>query len=565
MTAEQNKLAVERFFTEANDGQRYAVLDELCHPDVIVHDPFSGEQRGCGWCYSGAGGLLAPDPLTGAPRAPALAGVKGMPVLERRDCPVWCLAAVPAAATRGVRLSGRGATTMTRHAHLKERIRARMRKTGERYAAARRHVLAQRGDPPAGPPADPFTRAHLPGNVPATTALRVLLHHAGIVAPHSGEPFGEALLFGIAGGIGIGIFSFYYQREDFATFFVGGRHHWYDDRRYLVEALERLGVTPVVQEAGGAKTAAAQLQAALAEHGPCVVWVDSSALPHRAAPGALSGAGYHVVTVYQVDGVRGRAVIGDLADDPITIPLDILAGARGQIKKDRHRLLSLGQVGTQSPLGEMVNAGLRACREGLLHPGLPGAGAANARLEALEVWAERMEGSRAKERWERVYRRGPNLFRGLCAINDFIEHYGTGGGLCRPLFAEFLGESAAALGRPGLGQLADRYAALGQAWSDLADAALPDDVPLLSEARELLASKAALRHGGGPVEELHAVWTRLAELERESGERFPLSEEDCRSLRGRLRDQIAALHAGEEAAHDALGRLLDEQQLDDAA
>lgn len=46
MTIEQHKDMARRIFTEANDGQRYAVLDEICHPDMIVHDPFSGEQRG---------------------------------------------------------------------------------------------------------------------------------------------------------------------------------------------------------------------------------------------------------------------------------------------------------------------------------------------------------------------------------------------------------------------------------------------------------------------------------------------------------------------------------------
>lgn len=46
MSAEQNKTIVERIYTDVNDGQRYDVLDELCHPDIIVHDPIGGEQRG---------------------------------------------------------------------------------------------------------------------------------------------------------------------------------------------------------------------------------------------------------------------------------------------------------------------------------------------------------------------------------------------------------------------------------------------------------------------------------------------------------------------------------------
>jgi hypothetical protein len=448
--------------------------------------------------------------------------------------------------------------TMTRHAHLKERIRTRMAKTGERYATARRHVLAQRGEPAVPPsPASP-SHIHLPGNVPATTALRILLTRAGVVAPHTGEPWSEALLFGIAGGIGIGVFSFYYEREDVATFFVGGRHRWYDDQRYLVDALERLGGTPILQEAGGARAAEAQLRASLAEHGPCIAWVDSGALPHRAAPDALSGSGYHVVTVYELDDANGTALIGDLADEPIAIPLADLAKARARIKKDRHRLLSLGAVGTLPPLDALVRAGMRACHEELLHPALPGA-AANARLDALRTWGERMEGSAAKERWERVYRPGRNFFRGLCAMHDFIEHYGTGGGLCRPLFADFLAEAAGALAQPALASLGETYAELGRGWIDLADTALPDDVALLREAKALLAHKAALVHAGGPTAELGAAWAQLDALEQQAAEVFPLSDASCRELRLLLRERILALHRSEVDALDALATLVGAQ------
>ena len=67
--------------------------------------------------------------------------------------------------------------------------------------------------------------SHFAGNVPATAALRILLTHAGVRAPHTGAPFTEAMVFGIAGGIGIGVVSFYYEKEDFASFFIGGREH----------------------------------------------------------------------------------------------------------------------------------------------------------------------------------------------------------------------------------------------------------------------------------------------------------------------------------------------------
>jgi hypothetical protein len=436
---------------------------------------------------------------------------------------------------------------MTAHKHLKQLVRARMQKTGESFATARRQII--RGAEPQHD--DPTTRWHVPGNVPATTALRVLLAHAGVRDPHTGAPFSEAMLFGIAGGIGVGVFSFFYEREDTATFYIAGRHQWHDDAAYLRDALSSFGIEPVVQETGGAKAAEQQLRDALERHGPCVAWVDLAELPHRAMPSAWSGGGYHVITVYRVEAQGGTALIGDLTDDPISISLADLARARARIKKQRHRLLSIPPAHSPPELGDLVRAGLERCHQGLLNPTLPGA-RNNARLDALRVWAKRMHGSKDQERWERVFRPGPNLWRGLCSIYDFVEHYGTGGGLCRPLFADFLADAAASLRRPGLAALAEQYAALGRGWSALAGAALPDDAPALREAKELYARKAELTHDGGPAEEVRAVWQRLSELEQQAGERFPLSEAECADLRAHLQTQIMALYEGEVAAHAAI-------------
>jgi hypothetical protein len=130
---------------------------------------------------------------------------------------------------------------MTAHKHVKRLVRARMQKTGESYAAARRQAIRQA-------PSGPTARRHFPENVPATMALRMLLTHAGVRAPHTALPHSEAMLFGIAGGIGAGVFSFVYEQQDFASFFVAGRHNWQDDLGYLRDACTRLGVEPVIRE-----------------------------------------------------------------------------------------------------------------------------------------------------------------------------------------------------------------------------------------------------------------------------------------------------------------------------
>lgn len=443
---------------------------------------------------------------------------------------------------------------MTAQKHLKQLIRARMQKTGERYATARRHLIGTIQTDNS----DPNTCWHFPGNVPGTTALRILLTQQGVRAPHTGEPFTEAMLFGLAGGLGIGVFSFYYEKEDHASFFLAGRHQWHDDEAYLKDALTRFGLQPVVQESGGAKAAAQQLRTMLEQSGPCVAWVDMAGLPHRAMPSEFSGGGYHIVLVYRVNEAEGTALIGDLTDDPISIPLDALAAARVRIKKQKNRVLALAPLPknyAQPALAELVRAGLHSCHHGLLHPTLPGM-KSNAKLEALKVWAQRLYGSKDKEAWERMFKPGPNLWRGLTWMYDCIENYGTGGGLCRPLFAEFLQEAAAAIKQPALAALGEQYAELGRQWSALAEAALPDDVPLMRQAKELAVRRAELLHNGATAEEVRAVWVQLSELAGQAREQFPLTEPDVAALRAQLQTRVLALYEGEVAAQAALAKAL---------
>jgi Domain of unknown function (DUF4872)/Butirosin biosynthesis protein H, N-terminal len=440
---------------------------------------------------------------------------------------------------------------MTVRKHFKKLVRARMQKTGETYATARRQVLGQ--TLPDKPGASlPW---HFPGGVPGATALRVLLTHAGVCDPDSGRPFSEAMLFGIAGGIGIGIFSFFYEKEGWANFFIGGRHLWHDHKAYLLQACARFGIEAVVHETAGVKGAEGALRAILEEHGTCVAWVDAAHLPHRALPSIMSGGGYHIVTVYGVDDAAGTALIGDLTDDPITIPLADLAIARSRIKKDKHRLLALPSSKPSPDLKLQVSAGLRACYDGLAGVGGVKSAMKNFSLEALRVWADRLHGSKDHERWERVFERGPRLWQGLVGIYDYVEHYG-GGGLSRPIFAEFLDEASKSLGDSRLKSLSNRYAEIGNAWSELAEAALPSEVPLFRETKELHAGKAELTNSGGSIDEIRACWARLGELRQQIREHFPLTEAECDTLRAGLQTRVMALYEGEIAARDALREVM---------
>src|SRR4029453_10497523 len=157
------------------------------------------------------------------------------------------------------------------------------------------------------------------GNVPATTALRVLLTAAGVRAPHTKAPFSEAMLFGIAGGIGVGVYSFLYETMNFATFFVAGRNDWANDVRYLTRATDRVGAEATVAE--GVKPSAQTIASTLGDGLPCIVWLDPTALAYKAMPQTYAGMASHLVVLHAIDSASNAARVSDLTDEPIEIPL----------------------------------------------------------------------------------------------------------------------------------------------------------------------------------------------------------------------------------------------------
>jgi hypothetical protein len=45
----------------------------------------------------------------------------------------------------------------------------------------------------------------------------------------------------------LGVFAFHYEKENFSTFFVAGRHLWQDDVAYTKAACERVGLVSTFQ------------------------------------------------------------------------------------------------------------------------------------------------------------------------------------------------------------------------------------------------------------------------------------------------------------------------------
>ena len=321
---------------------------------------------------------------------------------------------------------------MTTHKHLKARVRSRMTRTGESYAAARANVVAAGADSPADHPAvdHPTVNGirHFAGLHPETSALRILATHAGLRDESTGRPISEEIALAAGGGLGAGVFAFHYAKEQFSSLYLAGRSSWEDGRPFMEGAARRLGLEPRVVETGSAKAADRDLRAAL-EAGPVAAWVDSVELGYRAAPAEHSGGGYHVIVVYGIDG--DTAIVGDLAAEPIELPIADLARARARIAKQKNRLLSVAAATERGEPPDVAAAALGGLEAGA--EALATERRRNFSLAAFEDLARRMHGSSGADSWSRVFPRGRLLWSGLSSLHRFVETYSTGGGLLRPM------------------------------------------------------------------------------------------------------------------------------------
>ena len=244
-----------------------------------------------------------------------------------------------------------------------------------------------------------------------------------------------------------------------------------------------------------------------------------------------------------------------MTDEPISIPSRTLASA-GADQKQAHRLLSIEKGDAKFDVADLVRQGLRTCYKALTAK--PGKGPlAMSTIESLQRWRDRLANSKDKESWEKMFPPGANLWRGLTWLSLGIEWYGTGGGLCRPMMADFLTEAGAALGDGRLTALGNQYAQLGADWSAVADAALPSDVPLFRSAREQYAAYAELLTTNGSIDDKRAVWAKLDEFAAEAKRQFPLSESQCAELREHLQTQVSAIVTAEESALAEMAKISD--------
>jgi hypothetical protein len=429
---------------------------------------------------------------------------------------------------------------VTSHKHLKDAVRTRMARTGERYTTAHRHLTA--GGPPARPvglaagyPAFGGGRHH------DSALLAHLLEAAGVTAAHDDEPLDEPVVAGLAGGVGFMYFSFSYAGH-LPTMTIVPRIH---PRPFLLGALDRSGIPYRVSETASAAKAARELETELAAGRTPLCTVDRAALPYQAWADDQAGATPHDVVV------AGRRDDVLLLDDDCLSPTPVtaatMAAARAGHRASKHRMVVVPPGPNRVDLATAVPAALRVTVHDLTEDVMPGGFAGNFGLRGMAKWADAVADRRTKKGWSRLFDSGPALATALRRLHDCLTFDHSSPGAMRPLYADFLDRAGTVLDSPALREAGDRYAAAGAVWAQLAEEASSG---FMAPYRELVGRRMGLLldRGADATEELQdlarsaaafagtvdvgdtdraAVLDRLAAL---AAEVVPLERDACAAL-----------------------------------
>jgi hypothetical protein len=267
-------------------------------------------------------------------------------------------------------------------------------------------------------------------------------------------------VLGIGGGLGAGYILWEFDSHRFRSrvLTLGFRRQWQYPDRWARGTAERLGLHAEVHETGGAKGAAAALDAQLEKGLPAIVWIDAQTLGHRNEPEWRSGHGGPPVIVYGRDG--DGYTIDDRSATREVVDAERLAAARARVGSYKHRLITIDPERIDLDLRPAVEQGLRLQVEHLSEK------SDSFSLPAWRKWARMTTDTRNRKGWPTVFADG----HGVGSLRASIYTEAARGAHLRGLYADFLDEAAELLGR-GFHSAAWRAAA--DVWEAIVDAALP--------------------------------------------------------------------------------------------
>ncbi|GAB5490274.1 MAG: hypothetical protein Phog2KO_04890 [Phototrophicaceae bacterium] len=376
-----------------------------------------------------------------------------------------------------------------------------------------------------------------------TASIRNALDYQGVKAPHTGQAFSEALLFGVSGGMNFGYFYFHYDGYD-PQINILTRNTF----NLFEPILERLGIAQEIKQTTSADKGCENLLDALENGDAPIVEADMYSLPYNALAYDEGMWGMMPLLVYGYD--NNTAYIADRARIGLTVSTEELDTARARIKKNKHKIITLG-IPNEAKLTSAVTMGIWDCIK-LFTEKPPKGSANNFGFKAYQRWIKLLTKAKTKGSWAKTLSSGRELYTGLTSAFHFSQEFGKDDSYTaeRMMMADFLEEASLILDKPDLTEIAPKFRLAGDAWQVLGQQLLPDDVPLLKETREIMTQKHSLflNEGHQSTDKRLELSQREEDLKVKS-EDFPLSEEEITQLQANIAEQVSIVH---DLEHDAI-------------
>ncbi len=370
-----------------------------------------------------------------------------------------------------------------------------------------------------------------------TGSLRNALAFQGVAAPHTGQPYSEAMLLGISGGIVMGYFTFAYQGYDPQVQILN--RNTFDPLQKIYERLEiQTKVHQTASPDKGIRNLVDVLDAGL----PAIVYADMFSLPYNALPYDEGMWAMFPILVYGFNESADLVSIADRSRVPLTVTGEELVTARGRTKKNKYRLLIL-ETPNPTKLQSAVKAGIRNCIQ-LFTQAPPKGSKNNFGFLAYKKWADNLVKTKGRGSWQQEFPPGGKMYAALTSAFQNITIFGKDGGAEREEFAQFLDEASSLISNTALKDIAQNFRASAKAWDNLAIKLLPDEVPLFKETRELMLDnhQLFLNKGNAALPEIHHMNNRLDQIKDQVSEQFPLNNAESAELKTSVRDKVLEIH-----------------------
>lgn len=269
----------------------------------------------------------------------------------------------------------------------------------------------------------------------------------------------EEMLLGLGSGVG-----FIYWQQKGTLPFLGGRANVgrSGESGLEVDAAAALGVKAIRHTTSSSHKAEHELLRRLEQNEPLAIQVDMGLLPYFPFFNQYH-FGYHMVAAAGYDPATNEVTLADRDGVPHPVQFEQLSAARNSNYKPfppANAWMEYNFDIYHAPRKETVKDAIRKCAQGMIQPPIKNLGIKGIQTakQAMLAWPEKME--------ER------DLVSACANVALYIRaDAGTGGGLFRWMYADFLKEAAVILQNHALESAAADMTAAGTLWEQIADIA----------------------------------------------------------------------------------------------